>query len=407
MRRDPLSNSLAAASFGRSVRWGLCMIGSLQWSISLSLPLAFLAFVLLTILPSMIGLTTHNDPPAWRYLAAIWLAGLILQAIVTQTVFTVPLPARKYADLSSQSNNSNKPVVNRVILTVGGVWMAIPDLHLQQSRPRLLEAFGGAGRVLALWSLLLMSIGVACLGCLLVDMRVSPVTEPVGGITTSANSLAALYRPWVAASWIFCLQGFWQLLPLPQSLGRVGWSVVIGLFTQSPDPSSSSRARAMEALRRVQWWIVGIAAATLGCGIFTIQLSGISTESGGRAWPALGGVILLALWQFVSARGDDLLASQLILAANGETGALHSRVGVRPTIRQWRAGRRQRERTRRLMEVAKRERDEASDAARVDEILQRLHAHGRDALSDEERATLSRVSQAIRHERTRNQAPKP
>lgn len=406
MRRDPLSSSLATVSFGRSVRWWLCSIGSLKWSIALSLPLAFLAVLLLMTMPSMVGLDTNTDPSAWGYLAGVWLAGLILQVVVTQTLFTLPMPARKYADFSHPYDDNAQTLVSSVILTVGGVWMAIPDLHLQRGRPRLLEAFGGASRVLALWSLLLMAIGVACLGCLLVDLFTNPVTVPSAKIANSSHALAALDRPWIAASWIFCLQGFWQLLPLPQSLGRVGWSAVIGLFSQPPDPSPSDRARAVYALRHVQWWLVGIAAATFVGGMFAIHYTGVSTDSGGRAWPALGGVALLALWQFVSARGDDLLASQLILAANGETGVLHSRVGVRPSIRRWQAGRRQRERMRRLMEIAQRERDEASDAARVDEILQRLHAHGRDALSDEERAILSRVSQAIRHERARNQAPK-
>lgn len=406
MLRDPLSSSLAAASFGRSVRWWLCSVGSLHWSIALSLPLAFLAVLLLTVMPSMIDLTAHSDPPAWGYLAGVWLMGLVLQVVVTQTLFTIPLPAKKCADMSNQYAD-NETLVHSVILTIGGVWMAIPDLHLQRSRPRLLEAFSGAGRVLALWSLVLMSIGAACLGCLLVDMMHTPATEAGGVLTGSANSLAAFDRPWVAASWIFCLQGFWQLLPLPQSLGRVGWSAVIGLLAVPPDLAATERVRATHTMRLVQWWLVGIAAATLISGVFAIQLSGISTQSGGRAWPALGGVVLLALWQFVSARGDDLLASQSILAANGETGVLHSRVGIRPTIRQWQAVRRQRERTRRLLEMAKREREEASDAYRVDDILQRLHAHGGEALSDEERAILSRVSQAIRQERARNQTPQP
>lgn len=406
MRRDPLSNSLAAASFGRSVRWKFCSIGSLHWSIALSLPLALLAALLLTIMPSMFDLAANSGPAEWGYLAGVWITGLVMQVVVTQALFTIPLPARHHADASRQSAD-NGSLAHSVSLTVGGVWMAIPDLNRRGGRPRLLEAFGGASRVLALWSLMLMCIGISCLGCLLIDFLHSPVMPPGGVTASSAHSLASINRPWVAASWIFCLQGFWQLLPLPQSLGRVGWSAVIGLFAQSPDPAASDRAGALHALWRVQWCFVAIAVATLVSGVFAIELSGISTQAGGRAWPALGGVLMLALWQFVSAQGDDLLASQLILAANGETGILHGRVGIRPTIRHWQADRRQRERTRRLLEMSQREREEASDAARVDEILQRLHAHGREALGDEERAILSRVSEAIRQERARNQTPKP
>ncbi len=404
MRRDPLSNSLAAASFGRSVRWWFCSIGSLHWSISLSLPLGFLAVSLLAVMPSIIGGNAETAPHDWGYLAGVWLIGLAIQVVVTQALFAIPVPARKHAEVPDIPGGDDS-VVHGVILTIGGVWMAIPDLHLLRNRPRLLEAFGGASRVLALWSLMLLSIGIACLGCLLFDMFRTPESDTERVFISAASSIAAVDRPWVAASWIFCLQGFWQLLPLPQSLGRVGWSTVIGLFARPPDPTASDRRKAIHAVRRVQWWLVGMALATLLSGVLAIQFSGISTQTGGRVWPALGGVILLALWLFVSARGDDLLASQLILAANGETGVLHSRIGIRPTLDQWQAGRRQRARTRKLLETAKREREEASDAARVDEILQRLHAHGRDGLSDEERAILSRVSEAIRQERARNQGP--
>ncbi len=404
MRRDPLSSSLAATSFGRSVRWWVCSIGTLHWSMALSVPLGFLAAALLSVVPSMIGDTAHADSPAWGYLAGVWLFGLTIQAVVTQTLFTIPVPVKQRAEISESCDDDDSGM-HSVILTIGGVWMAIPNMRLLGPQPKLLEVFGGASRVLALWSLMLLSIGIACLGCLLGDLMQNPQTDTDPVLSGSTATIAAVDRPWVAASWIFCLQGFWQLLPLPQSLGRVGWSAVIGLFTRPPELATSDRRKAIDVVRRVQWWLVAMALAILVSGVLAIELSGISTQAGGRAWPALCGVILLALWLFVSARGDDLLASQLILVANGETGVLHGRVGIRPMLRQWQARRRQLARTRKLLEAAQREREEASDAARVDDILQRLHSYGRDALSDEERAILRRVSEAIRHERARNQDP--
>lgn len=404
MRRDPLSNSLAAASFGRSVRWRICTIGSVHWSIALSVPLGYLAVLLLMMVPATIDVLDHTASIAWRYLAGVWLIGLGIQSVVTQALFSIPLPTRHRIEIARLPGDE-APRGHHVILSIGGVWMAIPDLHRPPDHPRLLESFGGASRVLALWSLSLLSIGVACLGCLAID-AVESVGADAGHALAPTAAIAAIDRPWVAASWIFCLQGCWQLLPLPQSLGRVGWSTVIGLFTRSRDPAASDRSNAIHAMRQVQWWLVGMSAATLVLGVLAIHLTGISSQPGGRAWPALSSVTLLALWMFVSSRGDDLLASQLILAANGETGVLHRRIGIRPLFRHWQAARRQRERTRKLLEVAKREREEASDAARVDEILQRLHASGRDSLSAEERAILSRVSEAIRQERARDQDSK-
>ncbi len=405
MRRDPLSDSLATASFGRSVQWRVCSIGSLNWSVALSLPLGFLAVLLLIIVPKAIGFADRASVPDWGQLAGIWMIGLGIQVVVTQAVFSISLPSRQRDGADESEDDSAS--ARSIIVTVGGVWMAIPDIQLRPNDAKLLEAFGGASRVLALWSLMLLSVGIACLSCLLIDTLHAAGLDSMPASAASTASIAAIDRPWVSASWIFCLQGFWQLLPIPQSLGRVGWSAVIGLFTRPVDAATSDRNVAIFALRRVQWWLVGTALATLISGVLAIQLSGIGSEPGGRAWPALCGVILLALWLFVSARGEDLLASQLILAANGETGVLHSRIGIRPAFHRWQDAWRQRKRTRKLLEVAKRERDEASDAAHADEILQRLHAHGRESLSEEERAILGRVSEAIRQERARDQRSQP
>jgi Zn-dependent protease len=58
-------------------------------------------------------------------------------------------------------------------------------------------------------------------------------------------------------------------------------------------------------------------------------------------------------------------------------------------IAQWRRKRRE-ERQRRQAEI------EAADEQRVDEILSRLHTHGKDSLSDDDRAVLARVSARYR-----------
>ncbi|MFG0262612.1 MAG: hypothetical protein ACF788_09505, partial [Novipirellula sp. JB048] len=54
---------------------------------------------------------------------------------------------------------------------------------------------------------------------------------------------------------------------------------------------------------------------------------------------------------------------------------------------------------RRARRAMQRERSEAIDAARLDEILQRLHEGGAHSLSSEDRMTLKRVSEALKKHR--------
>jgi hypothetical protein len=53
-----------------------------------------------------------------------------------------------------------------------------------------------------------------------------------------------------------------------------------------------------------------------------------------------------------------------------------------------------------------RERNEATDAARLDEILNRVHCDGIDSLSREDRESLDRVSENLRKQR-QTESPSP
>ena len=159
---------------------------------------------------------------------------------------------------------------------------------------------------------------------------------------------------------------------------------------------------AVLGLRRIRWCVIGLAFFALVAGVFAIQSSGISGESGGQPFPVFAGVVLLSLWLFASSRSEDLFATQLTLAENGETGQLHGKVGVRSEWRRRRERRNERARTEQLRATAAREQSEASDAARVDDILERMHQSGVESLTKEERELLSRVSEAIRRQRERD-----
>ncbi|MFG0255717.1 MAG: hypothetical protein ACF787_11590 [Rhodopirellula sp. JB053] len=419
----------------------------MQWSIAISLPMAAIAVFLIAMAPVMLG-QDHNDSAVWALsLTIVWCAGLLLQAVLTQILFSVGRPLRDLArrdfrpamlgrrpgPLASNDDSSG----HSVTLTAGGVWIAVPSIqqslryqpiadpydlfveddgldssgftgHYGSAKSSILESFSGVSRVLALWSAQSMALGLAALACLLLDRWTHGafVTDAVESATSAVDGsgawIASIDRPWIAAAWMFCLQGFWQLLPVPQSLGRVGWSSVIGLFASVDEEATSEIMRANHAVRSVRWWIIGFAVLTLIGGVIAIRASDISSQAGGRAFPAFAGITLLAMWLVASTRGEDLFASQLTIAENGETGVMRARYGIGPVLLRRKQRRLEKERLRRLRETAQRERSEASDATRADEILQRLHSDGPASLSEEERQILGRVSEAIRRERERD-----
>ncbi|EMI54445.1 hypothetical protein [Rhodopirellula sallentina] len=414
----------------------------------------------------------HNETAVWALsLTIVWCAGLLLQSVLTQILFSVGRPLRDLArrDLRpAMLGRRPEPVASTddasghsVTLTVGGVWVAVPSIqqslryqpsvdpydlfveddglgtglvgtglggtgravagrgltgrgetgfagHYENSKSSILESFSGVSRVLALWSAQLMALGLAALACLLLDRWTQgpfvsgAVDSGTSAVDGSGAWIASIDRPWIAAAWMFCLQGFWQLLPVPQSLGRVGWSSVIGLFANVDDDAASEIMRANHAVRSVRWGIIGFAVLTLVGGVIAIRASDISSQAGGRAFPAFAGITLLALWLVASTRGEDLFASQLTIAENGETGVMRARYGIGAILLRRKQRRVEKERLRLLRETAQRERSEATDAARADEILQRLHSDGPGSLSEEERQILGRVSEAIRRERERD-----
>jgi len=414
-RRRWLTNSRQSVCFGRGIRVLVGSIGRVQWSAALAVPLGIVALVLISVVSASLDGSSAFASSGIRWdsdgllpLAVLWSFGLAIQALLAQLLFTIPRRRSSREDDSESSLRSSQSAptsTHPLTLTLGGVWMAIPDLVTPAfnaeptRRESVLESFGGASRVLFLWSMILMTLGVLTMGCLFADSQALQTVDAV----ESAPWIASVDRPWIAAGWIFCLQGFWQLLPIPQSIGRVGWSSAIGLFASGGDDSgASTREIASTATRVVRWWIAGFSLLTFALGFAAISTAGIDPQAGGRAFPAYTGVVLLALWLLLSIQNEDLFASQLTLADNGETGIMKSRIGIATMWQRWQSTRQDRRRTQKLRETAVRERAEASDAARVDDILKRLHVDGPASLNDEERAILSRVSEAIRRERQRD-----
>lgn len=183
-----------------------------------------------------------------------------------------------------------------------------------------------------------------------------------------------------AAAWLLWIQAACQCVPLPGTAGRFAMLSVIAIGAREAD----TRFRIGLARRLVRGTAIVIAFIAIGL---------IPTEFGGRVprWILL---ILLAAALWISSRSRDLVDlsdgfAGATLGGEGldETKSLADR--VRGQILAQR-------RRRRLVATAREEHQEATDAARLDEILERLRVDGVDALSDDERGVLRRVSDRLR-----------
>lgn len=368
----------------------------IDWYVAMSLPLGLMASLLLLCIPLIISVKAPEriDGPN-AILVGVWVAGLMVQCGVTFACLHRRNQGLKLTDEGPEpTSQSSTPVT----LTVGGVWTTMTSRLLVDDDDHDAADSAMSLRIVVMWSMILLALVLMVLACVAVD----------------SVSSVSVDRPWIAAAWIFGLQFVWQSLPLPQSLGRTGWSIVIGWVTSTgsraddipSDPrdsqSSDHRANAVLGLRRVRWCVIGLAFLSLIAGVIAIQASGISGESGGQPFPVFAGVVLLSLWLFASSRNEDLFATQLTLAENGETGQLHGKIGIRSEWQRWRERQTERANVERLRAAAVREQSEASDAAKVDGILQRMHESGVDSLTKNERNLLKRVSEAIRRQRERD-----
>lgn len=195
---------------------------------------------------------------------------------------------------------------------------------------------------------------------------------------------------WRSAAWLCWVQAVLQLYPLPATMGRqlVGGLVAI-----------CGRRVGMDSQIQIFRRCVGLLALlTMGVAIWLMMSE---TTQLAPKWPL---VVVLALLLWVSGNGNDVVKilngfDRGPQATPDETPATvdqGSRVGVIETAgRSWKEWRR----NRKLRKVLRQEHDEACDAARVDEILNRLHREGAASLSTEDRKILDRVSESLRKQR--------
>lgn len=334
----------------------IAMIGQTRLSISYIIFVA--AAIVLTVVLIARGQPGNGDlPRAAMVGAAFWVAGWIVQATATLAIaWAAGISVRSLTvGLIGVESSPRRWIASKALLVSLGT---VASLLVVAIAFRLIEG-GGRWPVIrgdALWW------QVPSLG------------------TTAVDSM------WRSAAWLFGLQAIAQMYPLPRTLGRQAYAAIVHLCAGRLDVPGQATL-----FRRC---LIAVAIVTLGGAIAVL-----STQSSDRfpQWPLL---FFLSVMLWVSSHRSDVRAS---LQAFQSTGFLHARGQPHDSlddapgiVRRWRERVQGQRRNQRIADAMQRERDEAVDASRLDDILERLHSNGRDSLSDEDKKILARVSENLR-----------
>ena len=211
-------------------------------------------------------------------------------------------------------------------------------------------------------------------------------------LRTPSMGLRASDSVWRSGAWLCWAQAVFQVYPLPRTTGRQIMAALTSV--------SSGRLETEQQVTVFRRCLMCVGFATLLAAAWLIAHDDGSSIP---RWPLL---MLLGVLVWISAGAADLrqrmVGFRLASPPQSEDDRLAGVMRPQSPRRLWgrlRAAWRSRRERRRVLLALENERREASDARRLDEILQRLHAEGIESLSMEERDILKRVSEALRKER--------
>ncbi|MCC9601056.1 hypothetical protein LOC67_10910 [Stieleria sp. JC731] len=237
-------------------------------------------------------------------------------------------------------------------------------------------------------------------GCLAVHMYgqglpLSSYSVWMETLRTPGFGLGSIKNIYLTATWLFWCQAVCQTYPMPRCLGRGAMVSALVLFA-----AESGEDFKLKLVRRTIQ-LVSIITIMIALSVMLVE----PKENVAR-WPVLV-VLSLLLWQSSGRR--DLLAwirsvevarfdqsdSPVLSLEDFHTNQKPQPGIVGKTLESVRMHRKRK----RAIAVLQKEREEAVDAARLDEILEIVSQHGTDALSPEDRAVLERVSVMLRKSR--------
>lgn len=198
----------------------------------------------------------------------------------------------------------------------------------------------------------------------------------------------------LTASWLFWVQASCQLYPLPKHLGRAAGAASVAAFASDADIRLQ--------LRLLRRFMQIVAIATLVAALATIVAG---------SPPLMTRIILvvIAVYLWVSTNHDDLgdwLAAIAVAKNEPLTVASDSESNASTRI-DWMESLRMRKKRKLARAALHRERSEASDLSRLDQVLEQVSQQGIESLKREDRELLKRVSSQLQQERAREQDDLP
>lgn len=259
----------------------------------------------------------------------------------------------------------------------------------------------------------LVLFGAACLAIHMVTQSIdfSDGSSWLAELATPSLGLDAVENCYLTATWLFWIQAACQAYPLPRHLGRGAIASAVALFTaEASDEFQVKLLRRFMQLIAIVTLVIAMATMMADADVFMPR------------WPIL---VLLSLYLWVTSSKSDLrdwITS--VHLANADPVASHfnwprtvpqdltedaTLLGpTQPTRSPWISDLIDSVRMRHKRKLARaallREREEASDAARLDHVLTIISERGTDGLSAADKALLKRVSDNLRRNRAASDA---
>lgn len=228
-------------------------------------------------------------------------------------------------------------------------------------------------------------------------------------LSTPGFGMDAVHNYYLTATWLFWIQAACQAYPMPRHLGRGAIASAIALFA-----AEAGKELQIKLLRRFLQ-LIAIVTLVIAMATLVIDQQGMMLRS--------IALVFLSIYLWMSSHhqdlqdwvtsvhiaADDPAAGHLVRAERSaiadktkDAAVASAKIGgPKPWVHALVDSVRMRQKRKRARAAWQREREEADDAAKLDEVLQRVSETGTDGLSEQDRALLQRVSDNLRRHRER------
>ncbi|MEM6473571.1 MAG: hypothetical protein AAF802_28690 [Planctomycetota bacterium] len=191
----------------------------------------------------------------------------------------------------------------------------------------------------------------------------------------------------LTATWLFWVQACCQIYPLPKHLGRSAAASLVAVFASEADVGL--QLRLLKRLLQI------VAIATVMAALVTVV---IGDDGFSFRWMIL---IAIAVYLWVSTNYDDLgdwLTAVAVSKSDPASG--HFEPMRRSDVQVgWFEDIKMHRKRKRAKVALKREREEAVDLSRLDQVLEQVGRDGIDSISRADRELLQRVSEKLNEDR--------